>query len=397
MVEQNYEYYKTLFKDKRMPFAFVDLDLLDKNIRMILGKAADRNIRIASKSIRCRAVMEYVLKKQDQFKGVMSFYGEEAVWLSQSGFDDILMGYPIVDVAQIKAIGEEVKKGKYICLMVDHKVHLDLINQVGTELGVEMPVCIDLDMSIDYGPIHFGVYRSPITDQASLKELLVILKEKKQLRLDGLMGYEAQIAGLGDAHKGKGILNKAVAILQKQSIPKIAKRRKEAIDLTKEMGFALKFVNGGGTGSIETTVAENGVTEVTVGSGFFNAHLFDNYSHFQFHPAAAFAVQATRIPKRGMLTCHGGGYIASGEIDLVKAPIPYLPEGLKMEKNEGAGEVQTPIYTLDKSSLQIGDPIFFRHSKSGELCERFNELYFVRDAKIERVVPTFRGDGKCFI
>jgi len=341
--------------------------------------------------------MEYIFQKSAQFQGIMSFYGEEAVFLSKKGFDDILMGYPIVDKKHIEAIGKEIQTGKYLCLMVDHPKHLSLIELVGQKLGIVFPVCIDMDMSIDFGKLHFGVWRSPINNTGKLKALLDAISKHKHLRLDGLMGYEAQIAGLGNQMKGKALMNRIISFLQKRSIPKVAARRAKAIALIAEIGFTLKFVNGGGTGSIESTIQEAGITEVTIGSGFFNSHLFDYYSHFQLKPAAGFALSVNRIPKTGMYTCQGGGYIASGGIDPVKAPIPYLPEGIRMDKNEGAGEVQTPLYYSEKEALAIGEPIFFRHCKAGELCERFNELNFVRKGEIVDIVPTYRGEGKCFV
>lgn len=393
---QDYTYYKKIFQGKRFPLAYVDLDLLDQNIALNLERAKTTSIRIASKSIRSAAVMEYIFKKSPQFQGIMSFYSEEAVYLSQKGFDDILMGYPIIDEHQIEAIGKEIQAGKYLCLMVDHSQHLAIIEKVGKKLDLVFPICIDMDMSIDFGSIHFGVWRSPIKDQQSLGSLLSAIKSHKHLRLDGLMGYEAQIAGLGNAMKGKAIMNRIISFLQKKSIPKIASRRGKALELIKEMGFELKFVNGGGTGSIESTIAEAGVTEVTVGSGFYNSHLFDYYTHFQLKPAAGFALSISRIPKAGMLTCHSGGYIASGGIDPVKAPIPYLPKDMRMDKNEGAGEVQTPLYYTGNAQISIGDPVFFRHCKAGELCERFNNLYFVRKGEIVDTVSTYRGEGKCF-
>src|SRR5690606_29626402 len=101
-------------------------------------------------------------------------------------------------------------------------------------------------------------------------------------------------------------------------------------------------------------------------------------------------------PSQGILTCNGGGYVASGVAEPLKLPKPYLPGGITLEANEGAGEVQTPIHYTG-SELQSGDPVFFRHAKAGELCERFNTLHLLRNGKIERTVTTYRGDGKVFM
>ena len=84
-------------------------------------------------------------------------------------------------------------------------------------------------------------------------------------------------------------------------------------------------------------------------------------------------------------------------MDELRLPIPQYPEGLQLLKNEGAGEVQTPVEYRGSENLSIGDPIFFRHGKAGELCERFTELNLIRGDKIEDVVPTYRGQGQCFL
>ena len=46
--------------------------------------------------------------------------------------------------------------------------------------------------------------------------------------------------------------------------------------------------------------------------------------------------------------------------------------------------------------MNLGDPLFFRHAKAGELCERFTQLYLVSDGQIVDVATTYRGEGLCF-
>jgi D-serine deaminase-like pyridoxal phosphate-dependent protein len=70
---------------------------------------------------------------------------------------------------------------------------------------------------------------------------------------------------------------------------------------------------------------------------------------------------------------------------------------MMLTKNEGAGEVQTPVKYSGTEKINIGDPLFFRHSKAGELCERFNFLHLVSQGKITNIVPTYRGESMCFV
>lgn len=394
---RNYTFYKKLFEGNKYPLAFVDMDLLDENIRQISLRSKDLPIRIASKSIRSVKILDYILRSNDQFQGIMSFSGAEAVFLSKKGFDDLLVAYPVIDPEIITDICSELKNGKYINLMVDKIDHIRIINEIGKQHAVKIPICVDIDMSVDFPGLHFGVWRSSLRKPVNLESILEEIINLEYVSLEGVMGYEAQIAGVTDKVHGKWLMNNVVRSLKKFSISKIARKRKRSVELIKEMGFDLKIVNGGGTGSLESTIREDVITEVTVGSGFFNSHLFDNYSKFRHLPAAGFACAINRHPSKSIYTVSGGGYVASGAAETLKLPLPFLPKGAKLLKNEGAGEVQTPLSYRGKEKLKIGDPVFFRHSKAGELCERFNQLNLIRKEKIEEVAPTYRGEGECFL
>lgn len=380
-----------------MPFAWLDVDRLTLNALSIADRAGDKKVRIASKSVRSVEVLRMLFTLSSKFQGLMCFTGLEAVWLSELGFDDLLIAYPVFQKAQLEAICQEVKKGKKLICMVDSTEHVQRLNSVAQSVGVVLPICLDLDMSIDPPGIHFGVYRSPINSVEKALALHAVIKKADHLKLNSLMGYEAQVAGLGDRIPGQKLKNIVIRMLKRKSIQRVAERRKAVVDALRKDGAELEIVNGGGVGSMEFTRNEQVVTEIAAGSGFYQSHLFDYYDNFRHLPAAGFAVEIVRQPQAGMWTCHGGGYIASGSIGQEKVPLPYLPAGAKLHPNEGAGEVQTPILYAGPEKIQLGDPIFFRHSKAGELCERFNELVLVKEGKVSGTVKTYRGEGKCFL
>ncbi len=397
-MERTYEYYREIFKDIQMPFAFVDLDLFDQNIKDVLKRARGKNIRIASKSVRCVSLLKRIFEKDSQFQGIMSYDALEAVFLSQKGFDDLLVAYPMWDEKRVEAVCQEVQKGKKIVLMVDSLEHIEHLNHIGQKNDTVIPLCLDIDMSSNYFGIHFGVWRSSVRTVKEALTLCKKIKDSKFVTLYGVMGYEAQIAGLPDFSPANNfLLNAVIRFLKKRSKKEVRKRRTQIVSAILKEGFELSFVNGGGTGSVEITSEEDLVTEVTVGSGFYSPKLFDYYKNFRHLPAAGYAIEITRIPKKGIYTCHGGGYVASGSAGIDKLPFPYLPTGAKLDPNEGAGEVQTPIRYNGPLKLTYGDPIFMRHAKAGELCERFKELYLISNGKIIDKVPTYRGEGQCFI
>lgn len=391
-----YSYYKNRLADFSFPFACLDMEMLRQNIQTNLARAGSKNIRIASKSIRCRRVMEIIFEYDDQFKGVMTYHGEEAVFLAEKGFDDLLMAYPVVDRKILNSLAELISEGRRIYLMTDCEQQIDRIEEAGKKHGIRIPIALDIDLSDNYPGLRFGVWRSSIQNENRLEQMIDYIKTKNHVRLVGIMGYEAQIAGVGDQVLGAGLKNRVIQILKNRSLPGIEKRRKKAVEYIESAGFPLEIVNGGGTGSLETTQNEDVVTEVTVGSGFYNSHLFDYYKNFQLEPALFYGIQIVRKPAEGIYTCHGGGFIASGGVERIKAPVVYLPEGGRLDSMEGAGEVQTPIRFLGADPVpQLGDPVFLRHAKAGELCERFNEIIFLEKEGYQ-IFPTYRGEGKNF-
>ena len=136
---------------------------------------------------------------------------------------------------------------------------------------------------------------------------------------------------------------------------------------------------------------------MAAGSGFLDSHLFDAYRGLSLRPAAYFALQVVRRPGPGLRTCHGGGYIASGACGRDRLPVPALPDGLRLLSAEGAGEVQTPLAVPEHTPLELGDPVFFRHAKAGELAEHFEAYILVRGDRVEARAPTYRGLNKCFL
>lgn len=394
---RDYRYYRDLFRGQRAPFAFVDLDYLQANIQRTLARANGKRIRLATKSLRSVAIIRRILDASAIFQGLMCFTAPEAVHLANLGFTDLLVGYPCYAEPDIAGVARAVAGGATITLMVDSLDHVKRVNAVAERLGARIALCVEIDMSLPLPGLRFGVWRSPLRTAADARPIFEAILASSAVFLDGIMGYEAQIAGLGDRFPGQAPKNVLVRLLKGRSAEDVARRRAEVVALAREMGAAPRLVNGGGTGSMRTTGAEDAITEITVGSGFYGPGLFDNYQEFRYQPAAGFAIEIVRQPAPDIYTCLGGGYIASGAVGAEKAPTIYLPPGARFDGNEGAGEVQTPIFYSGPERLALGDPIFLRHSKAGELCERFNHLYLVANGEIVDTVTTYRGDGLCFL
>ena len=396
---QSHERYERIFAEVEAPFAFVDLDAMWSNAAAMLDRAAPKPIRVASKSIRCRALLEAILRRDERFAGLMTYTLPETLWLAEQGFEDLLLAYPTTDSGALGelALRSVANPAGAPVLTVDCVEHLEAIESVLGAGAAPVRVCIDVDAGwwALGGRIKAGPKRSPVHTVEQAVALAREIEAKPQLDLIGLMAYEGQIAGVGDQPPGRRLRGAAIRFMQRRSAAELAERREAIAGAIGEFA-ELEFVNGGGTGSLELTAAEDAVTEVTAGSGFYAPALFDHYSRFSLIPAAGFALPIVRKPSPRVATALGGGYLASGSGDLARLPSPWLPAGLELDPEEGAGEVQTPLLG-DAADLQIGDRAYLRHAKAGELCERFNTLHLVEGDKIVDVIPTYRGDGKAFL
>lgn len=383
------------------PLAVVDLGAFDANAADLARRAGGTPIRVASKSVRCVALLRRVLER-DGFAGIMAFTLPEALWLAAQGFDDLLVAYPTVDRGALRALAADGRAAAAITVMVDDVAHLDLVRDARAAAGpgaAPVRVCLDLDASWRPvgGRLRIGARRSPLRTPEQAAALARDIVERDGLVLDGLMAYEAQIAGVGDAPPGRRLYGAALRAMQAGSARELRRRRAAVVAAVRRVAPDLRFVNGGGTGSLERTSAEDAVTEVAAGSGLYGPTLFDAYRRFTPRAAALFALPVVRRPGRDVATVLGGGYLASGAAGRDRLPRPVLPAGLRLDGQEGAGEVQTPVLGRPADALAVGDRVWFRHAKAGELCERFDRLHLVAGDRVAEVVPTYRGEGRTFL
>ncbi|MBB1011278.1 amino acid deaminase/aldolase [Dietzia kunjamensis] len=372
------------------PLAALHLPSLRANVDDLRRRAGGTRIRVASKSVRSRGVLREVLgdrlRGDDSVRGIMAYSLDEALWLVESGCDDVLMGYPTVDRSALGRLGADPQALECVTLMVDHPRQLEIAREAGAS-GAR--VCIDVDCSLRLGPVHLGVRRSPLRGPDDV-EPLVRRAVATGFRVVGAMFYEAQVAGVPDDVPGIGVVKRLSMRRLRDVRPAVAST------IESITGTPPEIINSGGSGSVAESAGAPAVTEVTAGSGLYVPGLFDAYRTFTPRPALLFALPAVRTPARGLSTFLYGGYVASGVPGRDRLPVPAAPAGLRYLGREGAGEVQTPV----RGQVAIGESAWWRHAKAGELCERFDTLHVVDETADGPVVvdrwPTYRGEGKCF-
>jgi D-serine deaminase-like pyridoxal phosphate-dependent protein len=381
--------------DLTPPFAVVDLDAFDRNAGSLVRRAGGKPIRVASKSVRCRALIERALQREG-YAGILAFTLAEALWLAKE-HDDVVVGYPTADVPSLGALAEDSALAERVTIMVDSIAQLDLVRGALAPVASPPPirVCLDLDASLRVAGMHLGMRRSPLHSASDIRELARAVVDDPRFHLVGVMAYEGQIAGMPN---NVGPLPKRAAIkgFQMLSAQELRLRRARAVGAVREV-TDLEFVNGGGTGSLESTSAEDVVTEVAAGSGLYAPTLFDGYSHFRLDPAAFFVLSVVRRPGPSHVTVLGGGWVASGPAGDDRVPTPWWPAGLSLLPEEGAGEVQTPLTGPGARAMGVGDRVWFRHAKAGELCEHVTRVHLVSGDAVVDVVETYRGEGRVFV
>ena len=364
------------------PLVVLDLDGYEANAADLVRRAGGRPVRVASKSLRCRWVLADVLARPG-FAGVMGYAVAEAVWLVRGGVRDVYVAYPSVDVASLREVAGDDELRREVTLTVDSVEHVRWLRDVLGDAVRGVGVAVDVDCSVRVGRLHLGVRRSPTRTPA---EALAVARAASGVGLEvrGLMFYDAQVAGLPDSA--------AVRVLKRRSVHELLERRAAVVDAVRAE-CDLRFVNGGGTGSLHTFAADTAVTELAAGSGLYASTLFDGYDDFTPRPAMAYAVSVVRRPGRGLVTTFGGGYVASGEPGWSRVPSP-VRAGWSLVRTEAAGEVQTPVEGQGVDALGFGDRVWMRGAKAGELLERFDVLHLVRDGELVDSVPTYRGEGR---
>ena len=185
------------------------------------------------------------------------------------------------------------------------------------------------------GRIRVGALRSPLRDPEQLAALARAVERRPGFRLVGLMGYEGHVAGVGDAVPGRPLRSRAIRLMQSAARRELAARRAAAVRAVRAVGGprvrqrrrhgqrAAHRRRGRGDGDRRRVRA-------LPAAAVRQLHVLPRAARPPSSPSRWCAG-----PGVGVVTVLGGGYPASGAAGPDRLPVPYLPEGLRYDPQEG--------------------------------------------------------------
>ena len=296
-----YERLRRLVAGESMPCAIVDLDALEANARALVKPLAGsgKTMRVATKSVRCPDLITRVREATGAVaRGLMTYTAAETAFWAHRGEKDLLLAYPVsrdVDAAQV---AEANAAGASAAVVADSREHVQLLGKAASARRVTIPVVLEVDVSwrpLGVPGVHVGVRRSPLREAAEIVALARAAVATEGVSFHGVMAYEAQIAGVADA-------GAAVRAMKAASARDVVKTRARIAKALADAGLKPAVFNGGGTGTAAACASEPALTEVTIGSGFVDSHLFDHYRGLRLQPAAYFALAVVRRPAARIVT-----------------------------------------------------------------------------------------------
>ena len=338
---------------------------------------------------------------------MLAFTAPEALYLAEQGFTDIVVAYPTVDRAAIAQVARmtATDPDRAPVLMVDDRPHLDLIEGAIGGGPAKVRVCLDIDVS--WWPLggrvaRVGPKRSPIHDPVRAARMAAEIAERPGTELAGLMAYEGQIAGVGDRIAGRPLRSAAIRLMQSRSEAEIrspaaadrrrgarvARRARPRARVHQRRRHRAAWRGPRRRGSSPSSPPARASTPRRCSTTTARSRSSRPRCSRSGGPPAG---------RRASPPCSAAATSPPAAPGRDRLPDPYLPGGLRFDREEGAGEVQTPVSGAAAYKLRVGDRVYLRHAKAGELCERFDSLYLVEGERIVDQVPTYRGEGKTFL
>ena len=283
--------------------------------------------------------------------------------------------------------------------MVDSVEHLDLIEAAVGGAGAPVRVCLDFDASLWLagGRVKVGPKRTPVHTVAQARALAQEIVRRRGVRAgrdDELRGphRRGRRRARGPARAARAALSAACSAT---SYAELRARRAAAIAAVREVA-ELELVNGGGTGDLHLIAERARDHRGQRRLGLLRAAAVRRLP--RLHAAAGRDVRAARHPparRARTVTALGGRLSRLGRRREGPHAAPVsAARASSSTRWRARARCRRRCTGRAARRLRLGENVYFRHVKAGELCEHFDRLYLVEGSRIVEELPTYRGEGK---
>ena len=362
------------------PALVIDRPRLEANIGAVRAALAPtrQSLRVVSKSLPAPALLGAVLDGVGAtdlmvFNGIML---DEMLAFRPGA--DILLGRPLpaAQVADfVRRHANNPAPAARPQWLADSAQRLEQYGEIAAAAGAPMRINLEFDV---------GLHRGGLADLAALSEAVDRVLADPNLRLSGLMGYDAHVAG---------------AASPAAEMARVLERYGAAVRLLGEKLGDLSglTLNTAGSPTFALHRDDPWATEVAVGSAFVKPTHYDLPSLTDLRPAAFLAQPVLKVmdpaifPRREALTeaynaldpnSRRGFFIYGGYDD----GRPVSPPGIRFSPIWGGRGMLEGSARVD---LAVDDVVFLRPTESEGVLLRFGDIAVYDGEEISAWWPTF--------
>jgi D-serine deaminase-like pyridoxal phosphate-dependent protein len=348
------------------PAFLIDVPVMDRNIARMAEtfRTAGINWRPHTKGLKSPALVERLLAAGAI--GVTCAKTSEAEVMAEAGVRDILIANQVVGDAKIARL-LYVRTLADPIVAVDSVANVEQLEAAFQAAGTSLRVVIEVDT---------GMKRAGTAPGEPTVELARRVGRSPSLRFVGVMGWEGHTIRVAGAGEKERRIAEAVGLLT------------QTADACRAAGLPVEIVSCGGTGTYWITAHLPGVTEVQAGGGILSDVVYREQMGVDHEAAATILATVTSRPTPTRIICDAGKKTMSsdGAVPQPRLPMPVRSVGLSAE--------HATIELVDPSSSpHVGDKIEFVVGYTDTTVHLHEELYAVRDGRVEAVWPVL-GRGK---
>jgi D-serine deaminase-like pyridoxal phosphate-dependent protein len=235
----------TALEDLDTPCLVVDLDVMEKNIKVVLERARNCGIRVRPHMKTTKSPGFARILIEEGATGICVSKLAEAEVMIEAGVDDILITSEIVGEPKVSRLASLATRNPRLRVVIDSVTAANQLNERMKKSPHSLQVLID---------VNVGENLCGVADRDAALALAQDVKGLAHLQLIGIHGFEGHLQMLADQKERRRLCHESM---------------KKLVDIAahlRENGFEIQTVTAGGTGTYEYCAEVEGITEVRPGA-----------------------------------------------------------------------------------------------------------------------------------